>query len=81
VGDYAIFADPYDQMDIAQALERGIQQSDSMRLTPAQINSRREKFSWEKMADQTLNLYLRSLGVFREDPRTAVIASPEGGNP
>ena len=81
VGDYAIFADPYDHMDIAQALERGIQQSESMRLTPAQINSRREKFSWEKMADQTLNLYLRSLGVSREDPRTAVIASPEGGSP
>jgi glycosyltransferase involved in cell wall biosynthesis len=63
VGDYAIFADPYDYMDIARALERGVSDAKLLERSRQGIAEHRKKFSWDAMTDQTLTLYRSCLGT------------------
>ena len=62
VGERAIFANPYDHLDIARALEQGVRDHSARGKTLDGIAEYREKFSWEKMTDQTLGLYRSALG-------------------
>ncbi len=76
VGDYAIFADPYDYMDIARTLERGISDEDFRRKSRIGIAEHRKKFSWDVMTDQTLALYRSCLGTGPSpEPETFEVAS------
>lgn len=63
VGDHAIFADPYDYMDIARALERGINDEAFVKQSCMGIAEHTKKFSWDVMTDQTLTLYKSCLGT------------------
>jgi len=78
VGDNAIFADPYDYMDIARALERGINEPQS-RVKDEQIAAHRANFSWSRMTEQTLNLYRSCLGVGPTSASSS-IAQPGGAS-
>ena len=66
VGEKAIFADPYNYLDIAHALEIGVNDDTARARSVSDIEEHRKKFSWETMVDQTLDLYkncLASSGV------------------
>ena len=66
VGEAAIFADPYNYLDIAQALEIGVNDDSARARSVANIEEHRKKFSWDIMVNQTLELYqscLASSGV------------------
>jgi glycosyltransferase involved in cell wall biosynthesis len=66
VGEYALFADPYDHLDIARALERGIGDEGFQSKSKDGILEHRKKFSWDTMTDQTLLLYNNCLGIASE---------------
>jgi glycosyltransferase involved in cell wall biosynthesis len=80
VGDFAIFADPHDYMDIARTLEMGLSKSTSIKLTAEQIEGRRAKFSWDKMARQTLRIYLESLGISDQSLLTTASSDSQRGD-
>jgi glycosyltransferase involved in cell wall biosynthesis len=61
VGEHAIFADPYDHMDIARTLETGVNDLALRAKMQVGVDKHRQRFSWSKMCDQTLDLYDRCL--------------------
>jgi glycosyltransferase involved in cell wall biosynthesis len=63
VGDLAIFANPYDYLDIARALEQGVESAGINPVTSDKIESHRSKFSWRTMTEQTLAIYRDCLGL------------------
>ena len=63
VGNHAIFADPYDYLDIANALLVGVDDAVARAKSVANIEEHRKKFSWSVMTDQTLELYKNCLGI------------------
>ena len=69
VGERAIFANPYDYLDIARALEQGVNDQEAREKALIGISEYRKKFSWEKMTEQTLGLYRSALGL---DPSPVV---------
>ena len=57
VGQHAIFADPYDYRDIAEALEKGVRDKE-LRQSLIQSGIKHASFfSWDKMTKQTLEVY------------------------
>jgi glycosyltransferase involved in cell wall biosynthesis len=76
VGSHAIFADPFDHLDIARALEEGINNKELRQSLMQDVTKHREKFSWESMTDQTLETYERCL-----IPKTVVHPAKEVRTP
>jgi glycosyltransferase involved in cell wall biosynthesis len=75
VGEKAIFADPYNYVDIAHALEIGVNDDTARALSVSDIEEHRKKFSWETMVDQTLDLYkncLASSGVLASVAKSSI---------
>jgi len=66
VGSNAIFADPYDYQDIARALTLGVENEELRKSLSKSGVSHAKKFSWASMADQTLEIYERSM----KDPQS-----------
>jgi hypothetical protein len=52
VGERAIFANPYDYLDIARALEQGVNDKSAREKALTGIAEYRKKFSWEKMTER-----------------------------
>ncbi len=63
VGDLAIFANPYDYLDIARALEQGVNSGGANPVSAEIIEAHRAKFSWRTMTAQTLAIYRDCLGI------------------
>jgi glycosyltransferase involved in cell wall biosynthesis len=63
VGDLAIFANPYDYLDIARALEQGVNSLASRTVSSEMVERHRRKFSWSVMTEKTLGLYRGCLGL------------------
>jgi glycosyltransferase involved in cell wall biosynthesis len=63
VGDRAIFANPYDYLDISRALEAGVFDEKLRQRSLHGIEEHRKRFSWGKMMEQTLSLYKNCLGI------------------
>ena len=80
VGEHAIFANPYDCMDIARALETGINDQQARALSVSGVAEHRAKFSWDKMTDQTLTLYKSCLGIGTA-PASEKLQATVGGAP
>lgn len=78
VGDNAIFANPYDHLDIAKALERGITNPITSHESSDTIAAHRSKFSWDRMTEQTLQLYKSCLGVGPKPAGQDAVFHPEG---
>lgn len=79
VGEAAIFADPYNYLDIAQALEIGVNDDSARARSVANIEEHRKKFSWDIMVNQTLELYqscLASSGVSAKAEPSLVKGAP-----
>jgi glycosyltransferase involved in cell wall biosynthesis len=77
VGDNAIFANPYDHLDIAKALERGIKNPITSHESSETIAEHRAKFSWDRMTEQTLALYRSCLGVGPRPASHDALANPD----
>lgn len=77
VGDNAIFADPYDYLDIARALEIGVREPIDSLTRGEKVREHRSKFSWDTMADQTVSLYKSCLGI--ESTAASAIGEPLHG--
>lgn len=59
VGDSAIFTNPFDYQDIARALELGVR-DDELRKKLSRLGVQHaRRFSWQSMADQTMEVYKR----------------------
>ena len=80
VGEHAIFANPYDCMDIARALETGINDQQARAMSVSGVAEHRAKFSWDKMTDQTLTLYKSCLGIGTA-PASEELQATGGGAP
>ncbi len=61
VGEHAIFANPFDYQDIAQALETGVYNEDIRASLKTTGQSHAKNFSWDIMTDQTVEIYRRCL--------------------
>ena len=63
VGDCAIFANPYDYKDIANALEEGTRNTDLRKSLIEAGLKHAQRFSWAAMSRQTLEIYEQCLGA------------------
>jgi glycosyltransferase involved in cell wall biosynthesis len=61
VGEAAIFVDPFDFRDMARGIEQGVNDT-SLRQRLSEIGPKHAtRFSWERMSEQTLDVYDRCL--------------------
>lgn len=62
VGDSAIFTNPFDYKDIARALERGVSDAALRQQLRQHGVQHARRFSWQTMADQTIEIYKKCEG-------------------
>lgn len=63
LGDAAVFFDPYDPVDIADAMERVLKEDSLRQELVGKGLEQVKKYSWEKAAQETLNVYREVVGV------------------